>query len=105
MLMSLPRAYVPTPLAYQNSAYLGDILHKSDLVARFNTVSSPLFLELITGSSQAFYLQLVNPGYVPPSNPNGTPPSVHSRSTAFEYYYQVDSSFRYAYLQLISSES
>jgi hypothetical protein len=82
----------------QISAYLGDLDHKRDLVKLLNTVSSARFLSLVTARSHAAYLRRFRPDLVPPSNPNGTPPSDHTVSTAFEHNYHIDNSFVFAYL-------
>jgi hypothetical protein len=75
------------------SAYIGDLHHKLDLLKLFEGPSDLTFLSLITARSQASYLRSHWPERVPSDNPNGTPPSDHTVSTAFEHFYHVDALF------------
>jgi len=76
-------------------AVLGDLKHKEDVYIKFNTVSDPKILALLSNKSQAEWLRKHEPGLVPPGNPNGQPPSDHNVATVFEFCYLSEPAFRH----------
>jgi hypothetical protein len=86
---------------YLKAAYFGDQEHKRDLLLIFRFPSDTNFARLITATEQATYLRNKFKEFVPPNNPNGTAPSDHSVSTAFEYQYHTNPDFVFAYFTYI----
>jgi len=84
----------------QFTAILGDLAHKQDLYLAAGDFG-PRIERYWTAKEQSAYLRAYHPDLVPPKNPNGTDPSEHSVSTAFEFFYYTTPSLRVRYLRWI----
>jgi len=88
---------------YQFSAILGDLHHREDVYIALQSFNSREALLLISGKSQAYYLQLHHPELVPETPPDGNKPSVHTLSTIFEFHYYKDVWFKTEYLRTLNN--
>jgi len=88
---------------YQFSAILGDLQHKTDVYIALRSFNSPEALYLISGVSQAKYLQFSHPELVPEAPPGGNLPSIHTLATIFEFHYYKDVWFKSEYLRALNN--
>lgn len=78
----------------QALAWHGDLLQKAHIVMSLPRINHDLLAQLTSNAHQAKALATLRPDAVPPPNPNGTPPSVHTIATQFEVLYATDLNFR-----------
>jgi hypothetical protein len=79
-------------------AYIGDRTHAIDVATGLQTSDDQRLQVYLRASAQAAWLRAFFPACVPPNHENGTPPSDHTVSTYFEYFYVTQPRLRQVYL-------